>query len=164
MLKSFIHHIVYHILNLLHPILVPIVIKIMSWEPPKQKPNPIRARVAKKLAVPKTIQEIAPPIKITDLKPSLDYKQVLKEREEAGNPIKPVRHRKPISKDITCPNCGAPYTYIYSNATVDLPDGRGRVQKHKCKICDHQWFPVKHRKHITLFCPYCGYYGCINSI
>jgi putative transposase len=156
MLKLFVNYTVYYILNLLHPILVSLVMKILSWEPPKQKPNPVRARVSKKLAVPETIQETEPPIKLTDLKPSLDYRQILKEHEQAGSPIKPVKHRKPISKDITCPHCGAPYTYIYSNATITLPGKRGRVQKHKCKICDHQWFPAKHRKHITLLCPYCG--------
>lgn len=139
-----------------NPILVYLVIKILSWDPPKHKPNPVREEVTKKLSAPEAMEEILPPIKITDLKPSLDYKQILKERVEAGDPIKPVKHRKPIAKDITCPNCGAPYTFIYSNATIFLPDKRGRVQKYKCKICEHQWFPVKHRKHITLFCPYCG--------
>jgi transposase-like protein len=156
MLKLFVDYTVYYILNLLHPILVSVAIKILSWEPPKQKPNPVRAKVSKKLAVPETIQETEPPIKLTDLKPSLDYRQILKEHQESGSPIKPVKHRKPISKDITCPDCGAPYTYIYSNATISLPDKRGRVQKHKCKVCGRQWFPAKHRKHITLFCPYCG--------
>jgi hypothetical protein len=120
MLKLFVNYTVYYILNLLHPILVSLVIKILSWEPPKQKPNPVRAKVARKLAVPDTIQETEPPIKLTDLKPSLDYRQILKEQEEAGSPIKPVKHRKPISKDITCPHCGAPYTFIYSNATITL--------------------------------------------
>jgi hypothetical protein len=105
--KLFVNYIVYYILNFLHPILVAIAIKILSWEPPKQKPNPVRAEVSKKLAVPETIQETVPPIKLTDLKPSLDYKQILKEHEEAGSPIKPVKHRKPISKDIICPHCGA---------------------------------------------------------
>jgi hypothetical protein len=113
MLKLFVNYTVYYILNLFHPILVPVVIKILSWEPPKQKPNPVRAKVSKKLAVPDSIQETAPPIKLTDLKPSLDYRQILKEQAEAGKPVEPVKHRKPISKDITCPNCGAPYTFIY---------------------------------------------------
>jgi hypothetical protein len=80
MLKLFVNYIVYYILNLLHPILVSVVIKILSWEPPKQKPNTVRARVSKKLAVPETIQETVPPIKLTNLKPSLDYKQILKEQ------------------------------------------------------------------------------------
>ena len=95
MLKLFVNYIVYYVLNLLHPILVPIAVKILSWEPPKQKPNPVRAKVSKKLAVPDTIQETAPPIKLSDMKPSLDYKQILKERAEAGKPIKPVKNRKP---------------------------------------------------------------------
>ena len=99
MLKLLVGHVVYYILNLLHPILVAIAIKILSWDPPKQKPNPVRAKVSKKLAVPETIQETEPPIKLTDLKPSLDYRQILKEHEETGNPIKPVKHRKPISSD-----------------------------------------------------------------
>ena len=72
MLKLLVNHTVYYVLNILHPILVPIVIKILSWEPPKQKPNPVKAEVARKLAVPETIQETVPPIKLTDLKPSLD--------------------------------------------------------------------------------------------
>jgi transposase-like protein/transcription elongation factor Elf1 len=154
--KLFVNYTVYYVLNLLHPILVSIAIKILSWEPPKHKSNPVRARVARKLAVPETIGDMESPIKITDLKPSLDYRQILKQRQEARKTIKPVKHRKPISKDITCPHCGAPYTHIYSNATISLPDKRGRVQKYKCKVCNHQWFPVRHRKHITLLCPYCG--------
>lgn len=153
MIKQYIRLYIYRIFN---PILVSLAIKVLSWEPPNQKPNPVREKVAKRIAVPETIQQTLPPIKITDLKPSLDYRQILKEREESGKPIKPIKHRKSISRDITCPNCGAPYTYIYSNATISLPDKRGKVQKHKCKVCDHQWFPVEHRKHISLFCPYCG--------
>ena len=144
---------IYHIFN---PILVSLAIKILSWEPPEGKPNPVRAGVTRKLAVPEALQEAIPPIKITDLKPSTSYQQFLKERAEAGEPIKPIKHRKPIDKNTTCPHCGAPYTFIYSNATISLPDKRGRVQKYKCKVCNHQWFPTKHRKHITLFCPYCA--------
>jgi len=156
MIMQYIKLYIYHIFN---PILVSLVIKILTWEPPDQKPNPVKTEVAKRVTIPKSsqnTQEKLSPIKITDLKPTIDYRQVLKEHEEAGKPIQPVKHRKPISKDITCPNCGAPYTYIYSNATISLPGQRGKVQKHKCKVCNHQWFPVEHRKHISLFCPYCG--------
>ena len=52
---------IYHIFN---PILVSLAIKILSWEPPKGKPNPVRARVTRKLAVPEALQEVIPPIKI----------------------------------------------------------------------------------------------------
>ena len=30
------------------------------------------------------------------------------------------------------------------------------MQKFKCKCCKYQWFPVKNRKHVTLFCPFCA--------
>ncbi len=100
----------------------------------------------KKLTLPKLAHEVLPPI----LKPLADYKQILDEHELAGDPIKPVKHRKTISKDTICPNCNAPYSFIYSNATISS------VQKFKCKICNHQWFPNDRKKRPTWFCPYCG--------
>jgi transposase-like protein len=145
--------IIYQIFN---SILTAWAIKILSWEPPNQKQNPVTQKVIKRIAVPKTLQETLPPIQIHNLKPSLDYKQILKLHEDAGTPIKPVKHRKPIPKDTICPICNAPYEFIYSNAVISLTDDRGMVQKFKCKCCKHQWFPVKNRKHITLFCPYCA--------
>ncbi len=86
MIKLFI----YRVFN---PILVSLAIKILSWEPPKGKPNPVTAGVTRKLAVPEILQEGIPPIKITDLKPSISYQQILKERTQAGKPIKPPRTR-----------------------------------------------------------------------
>ena len=60
--------IIYHIFN---PILTAWAIKILSWEPPNQKQNPVTQKVIKKIAVPKTLQESLPPIQIHHLKPSL---------------------------------------------------------------------------------------------
>jgi hypothetical protein len=101
--------ILYHIFN---PILTAWAIKILSWELPKEL-NPIRDKVTNKLALPQLTQQVLPPIE----KP--DYRQILNEHELAGNPIKPVKHRKPIPKDTICPICKAPYIFIYSNATID---------------------------------------------
>jgi len=84
------------------------------------------------------------------------YRQILNEHELAGNPIKPVKHRKPIPKDTICPICKAPYIFIYSNATIDSVKTKGEVQKFKCKICNHQWLPYDKKKRPTWFCPYCG--------
>jgi len=145
MIKLFI----YRIFN---PILVSLAIKILSWEPPEQKPNPVREKVIRKLTVTNALPESLPPVE----KPAVDYEQILKEHTEKGAPIEPVKHRKPISKDIVCPECGAPYTFIYSNATVSTPGKHEKVQKFKCKCCGHQWFPTEHRKHPVWFCPYCG--------
>ena len=149
MIKLILYHIFY-------PILTAWAIKILSWEPPNQKQNPVNQKVTKKIDVPNKPQESLPPIQIHDLKPTLDYKTILKQHEDAGTPIKPVKHRKPIPKDTICPNCSATYEYIYSNAFTSLTDNRGDVQKFKCKCCRHQWFPVKYRKHVSLFCPYCA--------
>jgi len=145
MIKLFI----YRIFN---PILVSLAIKILSWEPPEQKPNPVREKVIRKLAVTSAFPESLPPVE----KPAVDYKQILKEHTEKGAPIKPINHRKPISRDIVCPECGAPYTFIYSNATVSTPGKHEKVQRFKCKCCGHQWFPAEHRRHPVWFCPYCG--------
>lgn len=141
--------ILYRIFN---PILTAWAIKILSWEPPKQKLNPIRDKVIRKLALPKLTQQTLPPIQ----KPLADYKQILNEHELAGKPIKPVKHRKLIPKDTICPNCEATYQFIYSNATTDSVKNKGKVQKFKCKICKHQWFPNDRKKRPTWFCPYCG--------
>ena len=117
--------ILYRIFN---PILSAWAIKILSWEPPKQKLNPTREKVTKKLALPKLTQQVLPPIE----KPLADYRQILNEHELAGKPIKPVKHRKPIPKDTICPICKAPYIFIYSNATIDSVKNKGEVQKFKC--------------------------------
>lgn len=144
--------ILYRIFN---PILTAWAIKILSWEPPKQKLNPIRdkiIKITKKLALPQLTQQTLPPIQ----KPLADYKQILLEHELAGKPIKTVKHRKPIPKDTMCPNCEATYQFIYSNATTDSVKNKAKVQKFKCKICNHQWFPNDKKKRPTWFCPYCG--------
>lgn len=146
--------ILYRIFN---PILTAWAIKILSWEPPNQKLNPTRDKVTNKLALPKLTQQVLPPIE----KPLADYRQILYEHELAGNPIKPVKHRKPIQKDTICPICKAPYIFIYSNATIDSVKNKGvntkgEVQKFKCKICNHQWLPYDKKKRPTWFCPYCG--------
>jgi transposase-like protein len=142
--------ILYRIFN---PILTAWAIKILSWEPPKQKLNTIRDKVIRKLALPQLTQQVLPPIQ----KPLSDYKQILNEHELAGKPIKPVKHRKPIPKDTICPNCEATYQFIYSNATKDsVKNNKGKIQKFKCKICKHQWFHNDRKKRPTWFCPYCG--------
>jgi transposase-like protein/DNA-directed RNA polymerase subunit RPC12/RpoP len=146
MIKLFI----YRVFN---PILVSLAIKILSWEPPRQKPNPVREKVARKLTTPKALPDSLPPVE----KPKVHYQQILDEHAQKSTPIKPVKHRKPISRDIVCPECSAPYTFIYSNATVSTPSKPGKVQKYKCKCCEHQWFPTEHRKRPTWLCPYCSH-------
>ena len=49
--------IIYRIFN---PILTAWAIKILSWEPPHQKPNPIRDKVTKKLALPQLTEQVYP--------------------------------------------------------------------------------------------------------
>jgi hypothetical protein len=125
MIKLFI----YRVFN---PILVSLAIRVLSWEPPRQKPNPVREKVTRKLAAPRSLPESLPPVE----KPKVHYQQILDEHAQKGTPIKPVKHRKPISRDIVCPECSAPYTFIYSNATVSIPSRPGKVQKYKCKCCE----------------------------
>ena len=59
--------IIYRIFN---PILTSLAIKILSWEPPQQKTNPVRDKVTKKLAIPHIPMDVLPPME----KPLLDYK------------------------------------------------------------------------------------------
>jgi len=84
-----------------------------------------------------------------------NYLELLKKAEQNNEPIKPVKHRKSINKNLTCPVCSAPYLYIYSNATVKVKHKRKRVQKYKCKICSHQWFPNSEKRNLIFFCPFC---------
>ena len=85
--------------------------------------------------------------------PPLNYIDLLKKAQELGKPIKPIKHRKSISKSIECPCCSAPYKYIYSNAVVAAKHRKKKVQKYKCKICSHQWFPNRLKKHAVFSCP-----------
>lgn len=95
------------------------------------------------------------PKALTDISPSSNYLQLLKIAQEKGNPIKPVRHRKEISKTIFCPSCGAPYTYISSNAVIKVKHRSKPVQKYRCKICSRQWFPPSQKVHAIFYCPFC---------
>lgn len=84
-----------------------------------------------------------------------NYIELLKTAEKNKEPIIPVKHRKPIDKNLTCPYCSAPYLYIYSNATVKVKHRKRRIQKYRCKICFHQWFPNSTKRNLIFYCPFC---------
>src|SRR5699024_2920210 len=80
---------------------------------------------------------------------TLDYKQLLREAEEAGLPIKKVRRRKAaVPEHIHCAKYQAPHTYLYKN--------NGSNNQYQCKVCS-TLFSEKNRfkKDILLKCPHC---------
>ena len=82
---------------------------------------------------------------------TLDYKQLLREAEEAGLPIKKVRRRKAsaaVPEHIHCAKCQAPHTYLYKN--------NGSNNQYQRKVCS-TLFSEKNRfeKDILLKCPHC---------
>lgn len=83
----------------------------------------------------------------------LDYKQLLNEYKNTyGKELKPVKQRKgknTIPKDIVCPKCGAPHTYLYDNN-----GGRGQ---YLCKVCSTTFHDKnRYQKDVILRCPHCG--------
>lgn len=89
-------------------------------------------------------------------KPPL-YQELLKKAEEKGGPIKPIKHRKPISKNLKCPQCGAPYNYIYNGGKKYSTAAKKSIESNVCKVCGKQWFPSYYPKaHSPFKCPFCG--------
>lgn len=87
--------------------------------------------------------------------PVLNYLDLLKKAEQKGKPIKQIKHEKPISKELNCPKCNAPYTYIYSNSLKYSPKLKKKIQKYKCKVCGKQWLDYQIKKFTDFFCPFC---------
>lgn len=86
---------------------------------------------------------------------SLSYLEILKAEQAKGHFIKPVTHRKPIPKNLTCPSCGAPYKFIRSNAPTYSRKAEKVIQKYRCKICSRQWLLGYARKSPVFACPFC---------
>ena len=123
-------------------LLILLITKLLSFNFSPQEF--IRKKVRKSLEISETL----PPL---EKKRNLDYREILEKRK-----IKPVKHRKPICKGITCPTCNAPWEYIYSNARVFSSLQKRKVQKYRCKICGRQWIiPAKVFLPSPL-CPFCG--------
>ena len=65
-------------------------------------------------------------------------------------PIKPINRRVPLNYQGTCPCCGAPNEYIYSNV-------KGEKQ-YICKCCESTFTLHPHyHDEISIRCPHCGY-------
>jgi transposase-like protein len=133
---------------------------ILSWD--IGKPDGISHSLSKKF-IQKTPQHIRP-YPDPSLNPYLpkaiirhhpNYIQLLKQAAEQGEPIKPIKHRKPIAKNIVCPKCKATYEYIYLNAKVQPKHKNKKVQKYRCKVCLHQWFSHTQKRNAIFYCPFC---------
>lgn len=111
---------------------------------PKHKAYDLKSPKYKKLDVDK------PPIVKDFVK--LDYRQIIKRHKELWHKsIYPVKSRggTPVSKDVSCPYCGAPHEFLYDNS-----GGRGQIL---CKICSCRFSPEREFiSPVSLFCPYCG--------
>lgn len=95
----------------------------------------------RRFKVDKTPPIIEPFVKLE----TKDYKQLIKE-----NNIKPIKRRKEISFDITCPCCGAPKEYLYDN--------NGKEYQFLCKVCKFNFtkdYVPKKSKDVVLKCPHC---------
>ncbi len=120
------------------------LLKIIEELTPKHKNYNPKSPKYKKLDVDK------PPIVKDFVK--LDYRELIKRNKELwGKTIKPIKSRggTPVSKDITCPYCGAPHEYLYDNA-----GGRGQIL---CKVCNSRFSREKEFvSPVSFFCPHCG--------
>lgn len=70
-----------------------------------------------------------------------------------GKVLKPIKRRGEctISKDCTCPRCGAPMEYIYRN--------NGKGNQLSCKVCAHKFYEKDEslQKTYSMRCPHCGH-------
>lgn len=80
---------------------------------------------------------------------TLSFEDILREAENNGKPISPVKYRSDNSFEGHCPFCGASHEYIYDN------NHRGQF---KCKVCNNV-FTVKTTisNEIGIFCPHCNH-------
>ncbi len=85
------------------------------------------------------------------------YLDILKRELTKGHIIKPIKHQKPIPKNLTCPSCLAPYSFIYSNAPVYSKQNHKTIQKYRCKICSRQWLKDQAKQSPVFLCPFCQY-------
>ncbi|HEX9971402.1 MAG TPA: DDE-type integrase/transposase/recombinase [bacterium] len=83
------------------------------------------------------------------------YLQLLEQSKQQGKPIKPVKHRKPIDKNISCPHCQAPVDYIYNGGQKYSPGQNKMRPNYVCKICGCQFFRNYHKISATWYCPFC---------
>jgi len=89
-------------------------------------------------------------------KPVKPWKERLAEAQEAGKPISPVKHRRPLPDDCHCPACGAPKEYLYNFGYSNGHSGDEAFHKIKCKICGFQTPPERPKRKPRFFCPHCG--------
>lgn len=86
---------------------------------------------------------------------SLDYTQLLNNYfSNTGKVLKPITRRSnsrfTVPKDLSCPTCGAPHQYLYSN-----DGGRGQ---YLCKVCNCNFTRKQHfLKEPIWRCPHCGH-------
>ncbi len=136
------------------------VLKILSFD--LGKPHTISTALSRKLL--SNFSSIPPQYSnecIEDDLPPADkysppyYLDILKQELAKAHIIKPIKHQKPIPKNLTCPSCLAPYQFIYSNAPVYSKKNKKLIQKYRCKICSRQWLKDRARKSPLFLCPFC---------
>lgn len=84
------------------------------------------------------------------IKKIYDFNILLTDYEKKhGKSLKPVSRRGGIipPTDLTCPYCGAPHTYLYSN-----DGGKGQFW---CKVCNSKFNNTPPSKDTVPYCPFC---------
>ena len=92
-----------------------------------------------------------PPVfrEITPSPQQLSFEDILKDREDNGNPVSPVKRIRPIEYQGCCVNCGADNKYLYIESRTQ--------QQYGCKVCGKR-FTVKSSvaSKIIACCPHCN--------
>ena len=87
--------------------------------------------------------------------PESHYLSILEREKSEGRKIKPIKHHKPIDKNLSCPHCQAPVEYIYNGGKKYSAGQKKMRDNYLCKVCRHQFFPNCHKISASWYCPFC---------
>ena len=88
--------------------------------------------------------------------PESHYLSIIDRAELDDREIKPIKHHKPIDKNISCPHCQAPWQYIYNGGKKYSARQKKMRDNYVCKVCRHQFFPNCHKIAASWYCPFCS--------